>query len=40
MQIFPYKNPSLKHIYLTFYWYIQEIYTNLLCILTKKAIKR
>lgn len=23
-----------------FYWYIQELYTNLLCILTKKGVKR
>ncbi|EGF49325.1 hypothetical protein HMPREF9446_03961 [Bacteroides fluxus YIT 12057] len=37
-QIFPYENPFFIRIYLTFYWYIQEICTNLLCMVAKRYI--
>ncbi|KAB5266826.1 hypothetical protein F9949_04845 [Bacteroides stercoris] len=40
LQIFPYKFSSLSRICLTFYWYIQEIYAKLLCILNKESIKK
>jgi len=31
-QIFPYKNTASSPIYLSFYWFMQDIYTILLCI--------
>ncbi|KAA5225382.1 hypothetical protein F2Z21_12820 [Bacteroides finegoldii] len=31
-QIFPYKNTVLKQIFLSFYWFIQDIYTILLSV--------
>jgi len=38
-QIFPYKNTVLKQIFLSFYWFIQDIYTILLSIDVKYGIK-
>jgi len=38
-QIFPYKNTVLKQISLSFYWFIQDIYTILLSIHIKQGIK-